>query len=183
MQMGTDMFPEAEDKGEFEVDGKAGKGGHARVGLLFFVLVRQNALCHNGFTSLVIDLVRKPILSSLSIRANGVFIILGGGSGVWQLPMEEKRIKSSVTHRIDYRGKVSAFPECAISFLSGSGPLTPLSERECRLRPKGRGSPHTPFALVFHAMPWDGDVVPFIPLLPMASFTTQPLSKENVGGT
>jgi hypothetical protein len=46
---------------------------------LFFILVRQNALCHNFFTSLVIDSLCKLILSYLFIRTNEVLIFFDGG--------------------------------------------------------------------------------------------------------
>ena len=57
LHVGTDMIPQPQNRGKVEVDGKAGKGCHSRVGFLFFVLVGQDALWHNGFTSLVMELV------------------------------------------------------------------------------------------------------------------------------
>src|SRR5208283_4746346 len=60
VHMGTDVISQTEDGGEVEVDGKAGKGGHSRAGFLFFILVGQDALCHNSCTSLVIGLVAQP---------------------------------------------------------------------------------------------------------------------------
>ena len=42
-----DAFSQAEDGGEVQVDGEAGEGGHAACCLLFFVLVREDALWHN----------------------------------------------------------------------------------------------------------------------------------------
>jgi hypothetical protein len=57
VHMGADVISQTQDRGEIEVDGKAGEGGHAACLLLFFVLVGKNALWHNAFTSLVIGLV------------------------------------------------------------------------------------------------------------------------------
>jgi hypothetical protein len=45
--MGADMVSHAENRGEIEIDGKAGKGRHAACLLLFFVLVGKDALWHN----------------------------------------------------------------------------------------------------------------------------------------
>jgi hypothetical protein len=39
VEMGRDAFSQIKHGGEVEVDGEAGKGGHAACGLLFFVLV------------------------------------------------------------------------------------------------------------------------------------------------
>ena len=60
MEMGADMISQTEDRGEIEVDGETGKGGHAACMLLFFILVGKDALCHNRFTSLVMELVWSP---------------------------------------------------------------------------------------------------------------------------
>jgi hypothetical protein len=57
VHMGADVISQTQDRDEVEVHGKAGKGGHARIGFLFFILVGQDALWHNGFTSLVMELV------------------------------------------------------------------------------------------------------------------------------
>ena len=66
-------FPQTEDGGQVKGDGEAGQGGHAACGPLFFVAAREDASCHTDFTSLVIGLVGRLVLSSPSIRANEVF--------------------------------------------------------------------------------------------------------------
>ena len=55
VHMSADVISQTQHRGEVEVNGKAGKGGHSRAGFLFFVLVGQNALCHNCLTSLVME--------------------------------------------------------------------------------------------------------------------------------
>src|SRR5208337_1798312 len=78
--MGTDVISQTQDGGEVEVDGKAGKRGHSRAGFLFFILVGQDALCHNCLTSLVMELVQRPysIIPCLS-GPTRFFIIFDGG--------------------------------------------------------------------------------------------------------
>jgi hypothetical protein len=86
--MGADMISQAEDRGEVEIDGETGEGGHAACLLLLFVLVGKDALWHTVFTSLVIGWFRSLILSSLVSRANGVFNYFDGESGAapcWSL--------------------------------------------------------------------------------------------------
>jgi hypothetical protein len=71
--MVPDMIAQAEDRGEIKIDGETCKGGHVGIVFFFFILVGENALCHNGCTSLVIDLVWRHSLSSLRCKANEVF--------------------------------------------------------------------------------------------------------------
>jgi len=59
-EMIRDAFSHIEDGGQIQVDRKSRQGGHAACCLLFFVLVGQDALCHNCFTSLVMELVSQP---------------------------------------------------------------------------------------------------------------------------
>jgi hypothetical protein len=80
MEMGADMISQAEDRGEVEIDGETGEGGHAACLLFLFVLVGKDALWHIIFTSLVIGWFRSLILSSLVSRANGVLIYFDGES-------------------------------------------------------------------------------------------------------
>src|SRR5271169_2588007 len=80
VHMGADRISHVEDRGEVEVDGKAGEGGQPAGRFLFFVLVREDTLWHNRSTSLVIEfalanLFYHPCLSG----PTRFFIILGGG--------------------------------------------------------------------------------------------------------
>src|SRR5271169_3694988 len=60
VHMGADRISHVEDRGEVEVDGKAGEGGQPAGRFLFFVLVREDTLWHNRSTSLVVELVSQP---------------------------------------------------------------------------------------------------------------------------
>src|SRR4030042_1633012 len=73
MDMSPDTIANTQDGGKVQIDRKTRHGRHAPMGSLFFVLVGKNALCHNVFTSLVIDSLSKRILSYLIIRTNEVF--------------------------------------------------------------------------------------------------------------
>ena len=73
LEMPRNAFSQVEHKGKVHIDRKARIGGHAACRFLFFVVVREDALCHTDFTSLAIELVGRLILSSLTIRANEVF--------------------------------------------------------------------------------------------------------------
>jgi hypothetical protein len=80
--MGADVISQTQDRGEVEVNGKAGKGGHSRAGFLFFVLVGQNALCHNCLTSLVMEfgLQTYSIIPCIKgQRGFSLFLLVNGG--------------------------------------------------------------------------------------------------------
>jgi hypothetical protein len=89
MHVGADVLSQAQDGGEVEIDGKAGKGGHAARLLLLFVLVGKDALWHNVFTSLVMELVSRPY-SIIPVyqgqRGFSLFSMVDQGSG-WVLAL------------------------------------------------------------------------------------------------
>ena len=76
MKVGCDALSQIENGGEVEVDGKACERGHAACCFLFFVLVGQNALCHNRFTSLVMGLVSQPYSIIPVLRYHGPTTVL-----------------------------------------------------------------------------------------------------------
>jgi hypothetical protein len=102
VHMGADMISQAEDRGEVEIDGETGEGGHAACLLLLFVLVGKDALWHTVFTSLVIGWFRSLILSSLVSRANGVFNYFDGESGIPASVLRTPPISLAISLRLGY---------------------------------------------------------------------------------
>jgi hypothetical protein len=56
MKLGGYIFPQIQDSGQVQIDGKTREGCHACIAFFFFILVRENTLWHNSFTSLMIVL-------------------------------------------------------------------------------------------------------------------------------
>jgi hypothetical protein len=78
-KMSGDAFTHIKDTRQIKIYRQTCKGGPCGFSF-FFILVRENALCHNRFTSLVIDLVLVPYSIMLIVqRQRGFLFIFGGG--------------------------------------------------------------------------------------------------------
>ena len=81
-EVASDAPGDTESNGEVEVQGKSREGGHACRSLFFFVLVREDALCHTVFTIVgdgfwCANLFYHPDYSG----PTGFLHYFGGGSG------------------------------------------------------------------------------------------------------
>ncbi len=77
----VERLAKAERLEKIKVDRKPRMGSRALVNFCLLVMERKNALCHNGFTSLVMVIVIDNIITSRSHGTNEVFYFLGGGLG------------------------------------------------------------------------------------------------------
>jgi hypothetical protein len=81
-QMPTDGITQPRGLRQIKVSRQSGKGGQACNTILILVLEWKNALCHNCFTSLVIDfLVAQAFYLPGFAGINEVLYFLAGGSG------------------------------------------------------------------------------------------------------